>query len=129
MSTQTASPQTASPEPVIYGDEKDHLKALLTCGHYSRDIFDRSSTWDFTHEEQECPQGCTPVFFTQEVQDRANAPEPIPLNPAKFTVKRTPAGYRVYDGIPAVTPTGTEIHKGTKAECEAFVAGARLVAR
>lgn len=123
--TNTAATQPA----IIQGSGPDDLRALLTCGHYSGDIFNRSSTWDFTHEEQPCLEGCTyPQHFTQEVQDLANAPHPTPLDPSKFQVRRTPAGYRVYDGIPAVMIHGTEIYKGTKSECEAFVAGALLVA-
>ncbi len=76
-----ADADAPNPEAVIYADERDHLHAMLTCGHYSPPIFDRSSTWDFTHEEQNCPHGCAPVFFIQEVQDRANAPEPPPVHP------------------------------------------------
>lgn len=40
------------------GDERDTLRALLICGHYSEPIFDRSSDWSHPREGQPCSEGC-----------------------------------------------------------------------
>ncbi len=43
---------------VVHGTEANHLRALLSCGHWSGDIFDRSSQWDFPDDPLTCPEGC-----------------------------------------------------------------------
>ena len=40
------------------GDERDTLRALLVCGHYSEPIFDRSSDWSHPRDTQPCSEGC-----------------------------------------------------------------------
>lgn len=34
------------------------VSVLLTCGHYSAPIPQRSSVWDFPDEAHICPEGC-----------------------------------------------------------------------
>jgi hypothetical protein len=34
---------------------EEFQRVLLTCGHYSRPIFNASSQWDFPDDEHRCP--------------------------------------------------------------------------
>ena len=39
------------------------VRGRLTCGHFGDICGDASSTWDFPHEVQVCPEGCGEVQF------------------------------------------------------------------
>lgn len=49
-------------KPLVINSEDDeghsYMSPLLTCGHYGKATFDRSSLWDFPGDAWDCPDGC-----------------------------------------------------------------------
>ena len=44
------------------------MRGLLSCGHYARPVHAASSTWDFPHDPQTCPECGREVQFDLRLQ-------------------------------------------------------------